>query len=67
MLAHRIISAFTHRERNVLIGHIGPDLIAEVDGVELGAFYMDSADAHAGINRHIDAQEKAAKESHRTR
>lgn len=59
MLKHRIISEFTHRERTVIIGHVGPDVIAEVDGVELGAFYMDVADAHAAVNRHIDAQEKA--------
>lgn len=59
MLKHRIISEFKHRERDIVIGHVGPDVIAEVNGVELGAFYMDVADAHAAVNRHIDAQEKA--------
>jgi hypothetical protein len=62
MLAHRIISSPAVQGRNCLIGHVGPDLIVEVDGVELGAFYRSTADAWAGIHRHIAAQEKAAQE-----
>lgn len=58
MLTHRIISEFRHRDRDCTLGIVGPDLIAEVDGIELSGFYLDSADAYAAINRHIDAQEK---------
>ena len=58
MLTHRIISEFRHRDRACVIGFVGPDLIVEVEGIELSGFYLDSADAHAAINRHIDAQEK---------
>jgi len=38
---------------------VGPDLLSEVDGTELGGFYMDLEAARAAGKRHIDAQIKA--------
>ena len=59
MLKHRIISEFSNRGRDCVIGYVGPDLIAEVEGIELSGFYVDAADANSAINRYIDAEEKA--------
>lgn len=51
----------TLRYRNSLIRifHIGPDLISEVDNIELPNFYIDAEAARRAGKRHIDDMWKA--------
>lgn len=54
----------TYRGHLISVHHIGPDLIARVDGQDMPNFYLTSQAAGAAAERHIDdiikAQEKAA-------
>ena len=43
-----------HKGRTIEVRHMGPDLLCEVDGVDLGAFYLNSEAAVAGGRRYID-------------
>lgn len=47
--------------RRLTAHYMGPDLLAFVDGVELGGFYRDVEAALAAGRRHVDAEIKAQK------
>lgn len=44
--------------RKLTAHFLGPDLLAMVDGVELGGFYLTAEDARKAGRRHVDAQIK---------
>lgn len=52
-----------YRGRTITIRHMGPDLLCEVDGIELSGFFIDTEAARAGGQRHIDAEIKAKEEA----
>jgi hypothetical protein len=41
--------------RKIEVRHMGPDLLCEVDGVDMNAFYLDAPAAVAGGKRYVDA------------
>lgn len=47
----------------IQVRHMGPDLLAEVDGIELAGFYIDSEAAVLAGTKYIDSQKKAAAET----
>lgn len=48
--------------RKIEVRHMGPDLLCEVDGVDLGSFYLTSEAAIAGGQRYVDAIVRAEQE-----
>lgn len=55
-----LIRSETYRGRTLEARYMGPDLLAFVDGAELGSFYIDAQAAIEGAQRFVDAQVKAA-------
>lgn len=52
-----------YRGRTITVRHMGPDLLCEIDSIELSGFFIDVKSAVAGGERYIDAQIKAAEEA----
>lgn len=47
-----------YRDHLITVTHLGPDLLAHVDGAEIGNFYMTRAAAVDAAKGHIDLLEK---------
>lgn len=61
-LKRRQVGPTVRYEGRVLSAHhMGPDLLAYVDGVELAAFYLNVESAHAAGRRYVDEQIKEEK------
>jgi hypothetical protein len=57
----QIGEAIQYKGRDIVVRHMGPDLLCFVDGQEVGNFYIDRPAAiDAGV-RYIDQIEKEAK------
>ena len=55
MAYHRkVISETTYRDHRITVRFCGPDLTCEVNGKELGPFYLDAEHARKAGMRHID-------------
>jgi hypothetical protein len=47
-----------YRGHQIIVRYFGPDLICEVDGEDLAAFYIDADAARRGGQRYVDDIEK---------
>ena len=54
---------FEYKGRTIVIRHLGPDLLCEVDGSELGGFYRGAEAARAAGIRHVEHLIKEANKS----
>lgn len=61
-IVRKLISSESYQGRRLSARHMGPDLLAYVDDMELSGFYVDASSAIAAGKRHVDAELKAAKE-----
>ena len=52
-----------YRGRTITIRYMGPDLLCEVDGIELSGFFVDVEAARSGGQRYVDAEIKAEEEA----
>lgn len=50
----RIGDPVEYRDHRIEVAHMGPDLLALVDGEELPNFYIDAESARNAARRHID-------------
>lgn len=58
----KLIRSEPYQDRTLEARYLGPDLLAFVDGVELGSFYIDAQAAIDGGKRFVDADAKAQQE-----
>lgn len=57
-----LIRSETYQGRTLEARYMGPDLLAFVEGAELGSFYIDAQAAIEGGQRFVDADIKALQE-----
>lgn len=50
----KIVGKSEYKGSEITVRHMGPDLLAYVDGAELSGFFLNTAAAIAGGERYID-------------
>jgi hypothetical protein len=53
--------------RKIEVRHVGPDVLCEVDGVDLGSFFLNQPAAIEGGKRYVDAVVRAEQEKQKQR
>lgn len=54
---------YSYKGRKIVLRIVQPDLLCEVDGRQVGSFWLDWESGLAAGKRHIDDEEKAAAEA----
>ena len=62
-LNRKIVGTEKYEGANIVVRFLGPDLLCEVDGVELGGFYSDVEAAKRSGRKYVDDIHKAIREA----
>jgi hypothetical protein len=59
--SRKIVATDVYEGRRITVRYMGPDLLCEVEGIELAGFYLNTEGAYGAAHRYIDAEIKEEK------